>query len=213
MQRANNLSDGCISLARDAEVAQRISHERVDAETDNNKIWLVLCNARHGALQRRGVRVVVAACGQRHVEREANARALACLCSAAAEVGVRAVGVAVEGEEEDVRAGVEDVLGAVAVVVVDVDDGDALAVAGEKLGGDGRVVDEAVPALKNGIGYAQSSARRGAAREGVRAARGGGRRSERRRRRGAARVTIMSWWQWWPGGRQSANAADKALCC
>ncbi len=48
----------------------------------------------------------------------------------APEVGVLGVGVGVKGEEEDVITAVEDILRAVAVMVVDVEDGDLFELAG-----------------------------------------------------------------------------------
>ena len=66
--------------------------------------------------------------------------------------GVVAGGVAVNGGEEDVVASPEGALGSVAVVAVDVEDGDAVgAVGAEVFGGQGGVVDVAVAAGAGGV--------------------------------------------------------------
>ena len=82
----------------------------------------------------------------------------------AQEVGELHRRVSVQGDEEHVRAVVEDRLGAVAVVVVEIEDGDPSGTAIQQmLGGDGRVVEEAVAAVEVRCGVV---ARRAAQGEG-----------------------------------------------
>src|SRR4029078_8246668 len=93
------------------------------------------------------------AAGKGKIYSETRAFARARFVGVAPEVGVLGVGFGVEGDEEDVAAGVEDVLGAVAVVVVDVEDGDAgFAGHDEALGGGGGVVEVAEASAVVGAG-------------------------------------------------------------
>ena len=78
--------------------------------------------------------------GKRHVDGGAEAAAAA---GVVGEAGARVLRPLVRRGVEDVRLLVEDGLGAVAVVHVPVEDGDALAGGVQHRGGDGDVVDEA----------------------------------------------------------------------
>ena len=89
---------------------------------------------------------------QRQVEIVAGARADPGLVAEAGEIGIGEARMAVDRDGEHVGAGVEDLLLAVAVVIVDVEDGDA-AVAREQVGGDRRVVEiaEAAEGARLGV--------------------------------------------------------------
>ena len=80
---------------------------------------------------------------------EAFAGALAALVGEAGEIGVFVLGMAVQRAEQQIAATIEDLLRAVAVVEIDVEDRDACSAAvDERLGRDGGVVEEAVAAVE-----------------------------------------------------------------
>ena len=83
---------------------------------------------------------------------ESLALALAHLVGEAREIRVGEVGMAVDRDGQDVGAVVEDVLGAVAVVVVDVEHGDLRRAVGEVLGGDRAVAEVAEAAVGVALG-------------------------------------------------------------
>ena len=91
--------------------------------------------------------------GQRDVEVRALAVPFPGLVLPAEDVRVLPVGVRVEAHVQDVATPPEDLLGAVAVVVVEVEDRDVGAgLAGDRLGGDRGVVEVAEPAVHRARG-------------------------------------------------------------
>jgi len=110
----------------EAEVADGVGVGDVGADGDEEGVGMEVGDFVQGGVE--GLEPVGfgGAAREGEVDVEAGAGAIAGLLWVAPEVGVLRVGVSVQGEEEDVRSGVEDVLGAVAVVVVEVEDGEAL---------------------------------------------------------------------------------------
>ena len=103
---------------------------------------------------------------QRQVEVEPLALAGAALVGVAEEIGIFDARVGVDVHHLHVGAGVEDRLGAVAVVVVDVEDADpAEPAAAQPFRGDGGVVDEAIAAggARPGVVAGRAAEREGGA--------------------------------------------------
>ena len=89
---------------------------------------------------------------QRQVQIVAGARPDSGLVAKAGEIGIGEARMTVDRHGEHVRARIEDLLLAVAVVIVDVEDGDAT-VARQQIGGDGAVVEiaEAAEGARLGV--------------------------------------------------------------
>lgn len=81
-----------------------------------------------------------------------KAGAIAVLIGKAPVVGVFVAGVGVDGEEEDVGTAVKNFLGAVAVVVINVQNGNPLPLLHQPVGRDGHVVEVAKAAKLVGGG-------------------------------------------------------------
>ena len=143
--RDQPLCDRRKRAGRQRERRQRVVHAGVDARDDQHEVGLEGLECRdHDAVDRVQVAAVAGARGQRHVD----VRAL----GAGAAASLRAAGVGrehpvlVHGDREHRGVVVEDRLGPVAVVGVDVDDRDPLHA--RSLGGgrrDGDVVEDAEP--------------------------------------------------------------------
>ena len=119
---------------------------------------------RQRRVERREIGAETGAARQRQVQRRAFAFALAGLVGMAPEIGIVHPRIGVDRDEQDVAAGVEDVLGAVAVMIVDVEDRDPPPARGDRgLGGDRGVVEVAIAAEIVGAGMV---AGRAAEREG-----------------------------------------------
>ena len=123
---------------------------------------------------------------ERQVAVETHACACAALVRIAEIVGIFGVRIAVDAGELHIRALVEDGLRAVAVVVVDVEHGDALhARVAQRLRGNGGVVEEAVAPEEIRAGMVARRAREGEGRAlSLQHARGSGHRTVRARSRG-----------------------------
>ncbi|MND69235.1 hypothetical protein D3C80_607000 [compost metagenome] len=123
----------------------RIVLERVDAQGDHDDVGAVAFDLFAGLFQRRAPGVPARTCGQRIVEVEALAGALAQFVFIAEEERKLGFRVAMDRGEQHVAAFVEDRLRAVAMVVIDVEDRDLfVALIEERLSGDGRVVEVAI---------------------------------------------------------------------
>ena len=81
-----------------------------------------------------------------------RAGARAPLALVAGEEGIEGAGVGVHRDEQYIAAREEDALGAVAVMDVDVDDGDRCEFGPHMLGGDGDIVEQAEAARQIAIG-------------------------------------------------------------
>ena len=138
---------------------------RVEAKReDDRRVRVEGADRLERLVQRGEIGVAIGPGRQWQVQSRALARSASALDGVAAEVRIDAGRVAMEADVEDVRPLPEDLLRAVAVMEVDVEDGDALRAAREdRLGRDGRVVEEAVAADEGATGMV---ARRTA--EGVR---------------------------------------------
>ena len=106
----------------------------------------------------------VGAPAHRQIDVEALALAFPALVGMAEEIGIFLHRVGVEVHHQHVAAGIEDLLRAVAVMIIDIEDRDpARAIVAQPLRGDRGVVDEAIAAGEAGAGMV---ARRPAQREG-----------------------------------------------
>ncbi len=117
----------------------------VEAGAEEEELWFEFVEAWDDFFGEGGaVGFVVAVGVEGDVESETGAAADADF-GFVAGAGVGAAGVLVEGDVEDIGAILEGVLGAVAVVSVEIDDGDAgeFMLSDEVFGGDGDVVEEA----------------------------------------------------------------------
>ena len=126
----------------------RIAFPRIGAEADDEQARA----EPRDRLQRFGLggaeRINLGAARQRQVECRAFAFAIADLVGVTPEEGIVGRRVGMERGVEDIAALPENVLGAVAVMIVDVEDGDAPdAAVARQLGGDGGDVDMALAAI------------------------------------------------------------------
>src|SRR5690606_38027263 len=112
----------------------------VEAEPDDEKRGLELAHRFEGARERPAVLRSILVLGQRKVQVEAFAGPLAAFVGEAGEIRIGERGIDVDRNGEHVGAIVEDLLLTVAVVIVDVEDGD-LAVLAEVLGRDRTAVE------------------------------------------------------------------------
>src|SRR5690348_18494653 len=75
------------------------------------------------------------------------------LVGMAKKIGIFLLRIGMQGDRQHIVALVKDLLRAVAMVIVDIEDGDAPgAGVAERLGGNGRVVEEAIAAVEIGAG-------------------------------------------------------------
>ena len=103
---------------------------------------------------------------QGEVQVVAGARPDAGLVAEAGEIGIGEARMAVDRHGEHVGARIEDLLLAVAVVIVDVEDGDA-AVARQQIGGDRRIVEIAEAAEGTRLGVMAGRAHQGVSEVGA----------------------------------------------
>ena len=163
----------------EVEVADGVVVGGVYAEGDEEGVGFVGFDSGGGVAQGVEPFFFGAVAGQGEVGGEGFAFAGAGFGGVAPEVGVLGVGVGVEGGEEDIAAVVEDVLRAVAVVVVDIKDGDTFHAGEEEmLCGDGSIVEEAEAAAVVGAGVVAGGAAEGVGgfftgEDGVRGGEGG----------------------------------------
>ena len=125
----------------------RIAGEGVGAVADDQQVGREAGDRASAVVERRQIGGQVGAARQRQVERRALAVALAGLVGMAPEERIVGRRIGVDRGEEDVAALVENVLGAVAVMIVDVEDRDrAVPAATRRLGGDRGIVEVAIAA-------------------------------------------------------------------
>ncbi|MNL10451.1 hypothetical protein D3C87_1312500 [compost metagenome] len=147
----------------------RIVLEGIDAQGHDDDVGAVAFDLFAGLFQRCAPGVPARTGGQRIVEVEPFASAFAAFIFIAEEEREFGFRVAMDRGEQHVAALVENRLGAVAVVVVDVEDRDLfVALIEERLGGDGGVVEVAITAHQIAGGVvsrwtAQGESRTGAA--------------------------------------------------
>ena len=110
---------------------------------------------------------VLRAGGERHVDGRAEPRAAAQLPRVPRRVGVEAIGVAVERHVQHLGVLPEDLLGAVAVVDVEVEDHDP-AVGRQRSSGDGRGVQQAEPPVGTHTGVVPGGPCEGVGEPGTR---------------------------------------------
>ena len=135
-------------VALEQEGTDRVELEGIDAERDDEHVGAVAGDAFQGVIQRGGPFGVPGAARQGVIDVEPVAGALAGFVRVAEKIGEFLARVAVDGHEKHIVAGIEDVLGAVAVVEVDIEDRHPARAAIERaLGGDGGIVEEAVAAV------------------------------------------------------------------
>ncbi|CAI8721592.1 hypothetical protein EMIT0215P_110214 [Pseudomonas serboccidentalis] len=143
----NALAHGQVIRAVEFELRDRIVLECVDAQRHDYDVGAVAVDLVAGLIQCRAPHIPAGACRQRVVEVEAFTGAFAVLIVVTEEERKLGFRVAVDRGEQHVAARVENRLGAVAVVIVDVEDRDLLvALVEERLGGDGSIVEVAITA-------------------------------------------------------------------
>jgi hypothetical protein len=136
-------------VGREAEVADRVAAVGVESERHDEQLGAERRDLGARRRQRCEVRVVVGPFRQRVVRRRPGPGTGAGLVPMPGEVRVGPLRVTVQRDELDVVALVEDLLRAVAVVVVDVEHGDLAAGRGrEVVRHDRGVVEEAVAAVE-----------------------------------------------------------------
>ena len=142
------LADAQVVWRAEGEARDRIALESVEPQRHDQRARLEPGDAAERILQRIAPDREAGAARQRQVAVEAQPVALAALVCVAQVIGVLGVRIAVDAGELHVGALVEDGLGAVAVVIVDVEHGHAIddARVAQRLCGNGRVVEEAVAA-------------------------------------------------------------------
>jgi hypothetical protein len=114
--------------------AGRVAAGRVEARADDEVGRAETANAAQGLAKGSAVLLRRDVLRQRKVEIVSGTGADPRLVTKAREIGISEARMSVNGDGQNIRARVEDLLLAVAVVIVDVEDGDA-AVAGEHVGG------------------------------------------------------------------------------
>ena len=138
-----------IIIADKLELTDRIALECVDAERDDQHIRGVVADELAAALQRFQPSGPIRAARHRQIVVEPLARAFTTLIRMTEEVRVFEQGICVKVHDLHVAAAVEDFLGAVAVVIIDIEDRNALcSLIEEPLGGHRCIVDEAIAAGK-----------------------------------------------------------------
>ena len=136
-----------VVAALQGEVRQRVAGEGVDAERHHQRVGRIHLDAQASRFQRGEPAGRGAAGRQRQIDVVAEPGAAARFIGVAEIKRVFAARVGVDGGEQHVVALVKDALRAVAVVVVDIKDGDlAGAVVEQMLRGQGRVVEKTVAA-------------------------------------------------------------------
>ncbi len=151
-RRQTQLGDECATalepVGRDGEVADRVGEERVEAERHDERRRRERADRVARCREPGEVGVVVGAQRHRQIQVEPESPARPGLVGVADRVRVGAGRIAMERHVLDVIAIVEDLLRAIAVVVVDVEDGH-LRPRGRShmMCSDSRVVEEAVPAV------------------------------------------------------------------
>src|SRR5580692_806405 len=121
--------------------ADRIEPVRIEAERDDQNLRREGANFLIGRLDRRNHRVAAGAMRERQVEVEALASAAASLRGIAGEERIIIDRIGVDGNRQHVRAIVENLLRAVAVMGVDIEDRDARMTRAQPLRGDRGVVE------------------------------------------------------------------------
>ena len=123
-QAADPVADLVQALAGDAPGAGRVGLGDVEADRDDQRLGLEPADDRQRLVEGLEVAAVEDVLGKWQVDVEALAFPLADLVGEPREIRVGEAGVAVDRDGQDVGPVEEDVLGAVAVMVVDVQDGD-----------------------------------------------------------------------------------------
>ncbi len=141
----DDLADARERLAVTASFEARIVAVRVPAGRDDERIRAEGPDRVGQPLHRRQERRVVRARRQHDVEVRALALAMAALVGVAGEEGVVVGRVGMAGGDENVAAPVEDGLRAVAVMGVEIEDGDAREARAQALGGDGALFRKQKP--------------------------------------------------------------------
>nr|GEU28338.1 hypothetical protein [Tanacetum cinerariifolium] len=143
------LADFQVVGALQGKARQRVACERVHAQRHHQRIGAKAAQADARRFQRGKPGVSRAALGQRQVHIESQSGAVAPFVGVAQIKRVLAARVGVDRDEQHVAAVVENALGAVAVVVVEVEDGHlAGAVVEQVLGGQRGVIEKTVTAEK-----------------------------------------------------------------
>ncbi len=148
----------------------------VHAEGHDDNIRRIGGNSLDPLLQRVLVAGPLRAPVQRKIDVAAFAFASACLVGEAQHVRIFLVRVAMQRDEQRIAAVVEDLLRAVTVMVVDIENRDAPgAVIQQLLRGDGRVVEEAIAAemVRRGMVPRRAAEREGGIRAGIEQRRAG----------------------------------------
>ncbi len=135
------------------EIADGILNEGVQAKRHHDGINRCSVDGLQRARQRGHIGVVIASCGQRQVQCGARSPPSAGFIAMTGEVGVRPFGVAMQRDEHDIVAVIEDLLSPVAVVIVHIEHRNPRQTGIAKmLGGNGRIVEEAVAPVQRRSG-------------------------------------------------------------
>ena len=153
-------ADAAEAIQGQAEVTPEVAIESVDPGRDDQEGWREPDDGLQGLVEGCEILVVGGAGRQGEIAVAVDSETGACFSGAPPIEGVVVVRIGVQGDEEHLVGGVEDILGAVAVVEVDVEDGHLAALA-QVGGGDGRIVQIAVSAAGVGAGVVTGRAAEG----------------------------------------------------
>jgi hypothetical protein len=138
---ADPFADGPEARRCDLQHAERIIGMGIVAEREHERLCAEIADAAERGVDRREEGRVVAAWREGQVEVVALSLVHALLVGVADEVGVVGLGVDMDRGVEDVAAAVKDLLRAVAVMGIDIEDRDAAEPLAQTLGADGGVVE------------------------------------------------------------------------